>query len=143
MDRSVCQRSLCSALVLFIFFSFRRVKRKLGAKSPSGSSFSSAIGQIAALATDFRRNRNGQCLTSSTWRNTRKKLSPANFLRSSSVHLGSWSNSANRCGYLETSSNPCGALRNAEEEEKDQMEAGIFLHPECQRFQPKVADVVD
>lgn len=52
-------------------------------------------------------------LTCSTLANTLSKLRPANFLISSSVHVGSSSSVANNWGYLETSSNPVGVLENA------------------------------
>lgn len=48
--------------------------------------------------------------TCSTLANTLSKLRPANFLISSSVHVGSSSSVANNWGYLETSSNPVGVL---------------------------------
>ena len=48
--------------------------------------------------------------TLSTSRNTRKKLSPANFFKSSIVHIPLANNVENNTGYLETSSKPTGAL---------------------------------
>ena len=49
-------------------------------------------------------------LTLSTSLKTRKKLSPANFFKSSMVHIPLASNVENNSGYLETSSKPTGAL---------------------------------
>ena len=49
--------------------------------------------------------------TSSTARNTRRTLRPANFFRSSSVQDGSSNRAASSCGYLDTSSRPCGVLK--------------------------------
>ena len=48
--------------------------------------------------------------TLSTSRNTRKKLSPANFFKSSIVHIPLANNVESNSGYLETSSKPIGAL---------------------------------
>ncbi|KYM92123.1 hypothetical protein ALC53_01186 [Atta colombica] len=52
--------------------------------------------------------------TCSTFANTLSKLSPASFLMSSSVHVGSSNKVANSCGYLETSSKPVGVLRKVQ-----------------------------
>ena len=50
-------------------------------------------------------------LTLSTSLKTRRKLSPANFLRSSSDQAPLANNEANRAGYLDTSSKPTGVLK--------------------------------
>ena len=48
--------------------------------------------------------------TLSTSLKTRRKLSPANFFRSSIVHIPLARSVANNSGYWETSSNPLGVL---------------------------------
>lgn len=58
-------------------------------------------------------------LTSSTCLNTRRKLRPANFFKSSTDQRASSSNLENRFGYLETSSSPRGVLqKKVQEHEK-------------------------
>ena len=51
-----------------------------------------------------------ECLTLSTSRNTRKKFSPANFFKSSNVHIPLANKVVNNSGYFDTSSKPTGAL---------------------------------
>ena len=50
--------------------------------------------------------------TFSTSLKTLRKLSPANFLRSSSDHAPLANRDANKAGYFDTSSSPTGVLRN-------------------------------